>query len=191
MKLSIHKNKSKKGFTLIELLVVIAIIATLGALSYGPIMKHIRSADVLNAKKVCKDLTFAIDGFEQTYDSLPYTGSYPSTDESYVTDTSGFLNVLMGKDTDINDRGKKFFTSDEGKGGKNGLIYDGGNLTSLVDKWGKPYTIKLDYDGDGVIDATTIGTGSSYKEFLHVENSIAASPTYDGEFNDVGDAKSW
>jgi len=191
MKSSINNKTTKKGFTLVELLVVIAIIATLGGLAFGPVMKHLRAADVTKAKKVCKDLTFAIDGFEQTYDSLPYTGSYPSSDDNVVTSDKAFLDVLMGVDTDINDRGKKFFTSDEAKGEKDGLVFTGGNVVKLVDKWGNPYTIRLDYDGNGVIDASAIGTGKSYKIELHIENAIAASPCADGEFNDIEDAKSW
>ncbi len=196
MKLSKNYKTSKKGFTLVELLVVIAILATLGGLSYGPIMKHLRTADVAKAKKVCKDLTFAIGGFEQEYDSLPYVGTYPTDDELYKTDTAAFLDVLMGKNTDINDRAKEFFKADEAQGQKDGLVYTGLNVTKLTDKWGNPYHIMLDFSGDGIINAKDIGggipvTGISYKDNLHVDSAIAASPTNDGLFNDEQDAKSW
>jgi prepilin-type N-terminal cleavage/methylation domain-containing protein len=191
MKLSKNNTHIAKGFTLIELLVVIAIISTLGGLSYGPIMRQLQSADVLKATKVCKDLTFSINGYEQTYGSLPYVGAdYPAVDENIKTEDSegiNFLNIIMGD----NDRGKKFFTSDEAKGTKDGLVFESGNVVKLVDKWNNPYTIRLDYDGDGVIDASLIADGAPYEKELHIESAIAASPTADGLFNDERDAKSW
>lgn len=191
MTLSNKIKSSKKGFTLIELLVVIAIIATLGGLGYGPVMKHLQNADVTKAKKVCKDIDFAIQSYEDTYDSLPYTGNYPSTDTVIDTDSPAFLDVLMGNNTEINDKGKKFFTADEAKGGRSGLVYNGGNLTKLVDKWGNPYKIMIDYDEDDVLDATQIGSGKSYKKELNIETAIVASPGPDKIFDDIQDAKSW
>lgn len=180
---------------MIELLVVIAIIASLGGLSYGPIMKFLTTADLTKTTKVCKDLTFAITSFEQEYDSLPYTeSSYPVNDSLETTDTDELLNVLMGKNLEINDRGKEFFKADQAKGSKGGLVYTGSNVTSLLDKWGNAYHILLDYSGDGELNATDIGpaaTGISYKIELHVDDAIAASPGKDTIFNDEQDAKSW
>jgi prepilin-type N-terminal cleavage/methylation domain-containing protein len=194
MKLSLTQKSPKRGFTLVELLVVIAIIASLAGLSYGPIMKHLRSADVLKVQKVCKDLVGSIDLYVSEYDSLPYTGSYPTTDELVTTDTSAFLDVLMGVDTDINDRGKEFFTADQAKSGKSGLVYNGTTLNSLVDKWANPYYIVLDYDADGEIDATLLGLGAEdpkYPTTLRIDSAIAASPGPDGQFDNVSDARSW
>jgi len=197
MKLLIHKKANKKGFTLIELLVVIAILATLSGLAYGPIMKHLRGADLLKAKKVCKDLVAAIDSFESEYDSLPYTGSYPDGTSDNVTggvnietDDADFLKVLMGIDTDINDRGKQFFTADNADGERDGLIYTGTDVTKLVDKWKNVYTIRLDYSADGIIDATKIGAGSSYKDNIRA-SAIVASPGPNALFDDKQDAISW
>lgn len=197
MKLSINNKSSKKGFTLIELLVVMAIIATLAGLGYGPVMKHLRTTDINKAKKVCKDLTFAIDGYESTYDSLPYTGDYPGDDKLVVTDDGAFLEVLMGINTDINYKGKKFFTADQAKGEKNGLVYSGDSITKLTNKWGNPYHILLDYSADGKVNpkllqsGTVSVTGDSYKDELHADHAIIASPGPDGELNDKEDAKSW
>jgi prepilin-type N-terminal cleavage/methylation domain-containing protein len=201
MKLSNSKKTSTKGFTLIELLVVISIIATLGGLSYGPIMRHLETADVNKTVVVCKALTSSITLFETEYDSLPYTGaSYPAADTSYVTSSKDFLDVLMGANTAaalaINDKGKEFFTTDQAEDTKDGLVYTAGNLVSLTDKWGNPYKIRLDYDGDGIIDATQItsapaATGTAYKTDLHVSHAIAATPGKDTIYNDVKDAKSW
>jgi prepilin-type N-terminal cleavage/methylation domain-containing protein len=196
MKLSKNNKTSTRGFTLIELLVVIAIIATLGGLSFGPIMKFLSTADLTKTTKVCKDLTFAITGFEQEYDSLPYTGTsgYPADDSLEKTDTNELLNVLMGNDPLINDKNKIFFKADQAKGSKDGLVYTGSDVTSLLDKWGNAYHILLDYSGDGELNATNIGpaaTGISYKTELHVDDAIAASPGRDSTFNDEQDAKSW
>lgn len=205
MKLSNSKKTSTKGFTLIELLVVISIIATLGGLSYGPIMRHLETADVNKTVVVCKALTSSITLFETDYDSLPYTGaSYPAADTSYVTSSKDFLDVLMGANNAaalaINDKGKEYFTADQAEGSdpataKDGLVYNGTVLESLKDKWGNPYKIRLDYDGDGIINATQIttpaATGTAYKTDLHVSHAIAATPGKDTIFNDIKDAKSW
>lgn len=201
MKLSNSKKTSTKGFTLIELLVVISIIATLGGLSYGPIMRHLETADVNKTVVVCKALTSSITLFETEYDSLPYTGaSYPAADTSYVTSSKDFLDVLMGANNAaalaINDKGKEYFTADQAEGTKDGLVYTAGTLVSLLDKWGNPYKIRLDYDGDGIINATQItsapaATGTAYKTDLHVSHAIAATPGKDTIFNDIKDAKSW
>lgn len=195
MKLPITHKPSKKGFTLIELLVVIAIIATLGGLAFGPIMKHLQSADVLKAQKVCKDLVGSIDLYVSEYDSLPYTESYPNSDDIVVTDSPEFLEVLMGIDTDINDRGKEFFNSDQAKSGRSGLVYsDAGNLVSLVNKWKQPYSILLDYDDDGEVNASEIGTDAhakSYPTVLRVDGAAAASPGKDELFDNISDARSW
>ncbi len=200
MKISTHHKTAKKGFTLIELLVVIAIIAALGGLSFGPIMNHLTNAEVKKAQNVCKQLTGAISTFESEYDSLPYTGSsYPSSDEEIETDTADFLEVIMGLEDEINDKQKQFFTTDQAKGSKDGLVYTGATLNSLLDKWGNPYTIILDYDSDGVVDASKIATGTStatteataYKKELHIQDAVAATPGPDKEFNDKQDANSW
>ena len=192
MKLSKNNKTSTRGFTLIELLVVIAIIATLGGLSFGPIMKYLGTAKITKVKKVCKDLTFAITGFEQEYDSLPYSGNtYPSVDASYRTGGVGrpLLKVLIGADTNINDKGKRFFVADEAKGRKDGFTYfANGSIENLYDTWGNVYTIRLDYDADGIIDASVIGT---YSDTLRVGNSIVVSPGKDGLYDDNQDAKSW
>ncbi len=194
MKLS-NPKLSKKGFTLIELLVVISIVGLLGALSYGPVLKHLETAAVNKTTAVCKDITFAISGFELEYDSLPYTGTYPTTDTSYVTSTPAFLDVLMGKNTTINDKGKSFFSAEEASGGVNGLVYTGSSLTSLKDKWGNPFSIRLDFDGNGIIDATAISTpsasGASYKTALNTTDALAATPGKDTLYNDIKDPKSW
>ncbi|MGJ8657099.1 MAG: type II secretion system protein [Akkermansiaceae bacterium] len=195
MKLSINHKSSKKGFTLIELLVVIAIIATLGGLAYGPIMKHLRSADVLKAQKVCKDLVGGIGLYESEYDHLPFSGgSYPTSDETIITSDGDFLEDLMGIDTTNNDRGKEFFTADQADGDRDGLVYTGTSISKLVDKWSNPYHIRLDYDADGIIDATQIGTdatGKNYPDELRIDEAIVASPGPDKLFDSVSDARSW
>jgi prepilin-type N-terminal cleavage/methylation domain-containing protein len=206
MKLSKNNKPSKKGFTLIELLVVIAIIASLGGLSYGPIMKHLTAAKITKEKKVCKDLVFAITSFEQEYDSLPYTGSdYPTSDTSLITVGSpgkAFLEVLMGVDTTINDKGKSFFHADKAKGVNSaghsigGIAYNtDGSIKELRDSWAVSYWIRLDYDADGIIDTSKIAdpiqTAPNYETELHIESAIAASSGKDKVLTDKDDAKSW
>jgi len=72
-----------KGFTLIELLVVIAILATLGALSFGPIVRQLEYSQVVKSSKVCTDLVAAVDNFQLEYQHLPFEGSFPTQDIHY------------------------------------------------------------------------------------------------------------
>ncbi len=199
MKLSTKHSPSKrsKGFTLVELLVVIAIIASLAGVSYGPIMRQLRNADVTKATKVCIDLVAAIDNFQLDYGSLPATStSYPNDDELITTDDPAILEVLMGIDTDVNDRGISYFTADQAKGDRDGLIYNGNDVVSLVDKWENPFSIMLDYDADGKIDVSDLldidnPSDSDYEDDRRTTSAVVASPGKDGEFDGKEDSKSW
>jgi len=125
-----HLNYIAKGFTLVELLVVIAIIATLGGLSYGPIMEQIRFANVTKATKVCNDLSLAISNFELEFGSLPSGAPmYPTVDTLVETNGSQFLDVIMGFDTTNNDKGKQYFEADQSD--SQGTIIVNNNATLL------------------------------------------------------------
>ena len=201
MKLSnkhLFTGKSK-GFTLVELLVVISIIATLGALSYGPIMKQIENSQVLKATKVCNDLVAAIDNFQIDYGYLPYEGAaYVPTDALIETDaTAGidFLNVLIGNNININDRGISYFDADQADGVTDGLVLNqAGNILSLVDKWGNPYSILLDYDQNGMISLAPLTIeedAGRYDADRQTTSAVVLSPGRDGLFDDIKDSTSF
>ena len=190
-------TKIPKGFTLVELLVVIGIIATLGALSYGPILKTIENANVVKSQKVCKDLVAAVDSFQLEYGYLPFTGTIPTADTAIITDNTNiaFINVLMGSDTSVNTKGISYFDADQADGPNDGLVIDAnGDPESLLDKWGNPYHILLDYDGDGTIALSSLLTNRvapAYADPRRTQTAIALSPGSDSTFDGVQDSASF
>ncbi len=181
-----------KGFSLVELLVVIAIIAVLAAASYPAITGAIRSAKIEEGNKMAKDLVFAIDGFEQKYDYLPYTsGSSPDGIEEYKTDDADLLKVLMGQDDVINPNNARFFEFEAAKNGIKGIVYsaDGTTPSALIDPFGNYFTIYIDYSGERTIDlSTTVFKGQTDKNgssmIVRSNSAIAGSPGPDKEFYD-------
>ena len=90
MKIRTHigrKSSGRRGFTLIELLVVIAIIASLAAVSYGPILNQLNKGDQNMAMQNMKQIYTAMQGFEQEH------GSFPSDDTA---------EIVQSKKADLN-----------------------------------------------------------------------------------------
>lgn len=190
----------KRGFTLIELLVVIMIIAALATMAYGPIMKAIANAKRESARKVASDLVFAVEQFYKGYDYLPFgdgEGSAPDSDTRYDTDNGDLLVVLMGQEDVINSKGTKFFAADTAKSGVNGVVYTGDSDTpeALVDPFGNPYAIVIDYDLDDKINVTadldSVYTDTDGDVIVRSHSAVVATPGPDKEWNDKDDVKTW
>lgn len=150
-----YTTKSNRGFTLVELLVVIAIIASLAAIATPVIFKAKAKATRMKAVNACKAVEVAVNSFENDYSFLPYEGSSPSEDNgAAIKSDQGIMNVLTGKDREVNFKQKEYFEYKTAKGGP-GSYFDGLNITgsqaSLYDPWGNPYLLFFDYDFDGEI----------------------------------------
>ena len=177
------KSKKPNGFTLVELLVVIAIIAALASMAFPAIQGVIRNAKVTESNKVANDIVISIEAFENDYGYLPYEGSPPSTDQRYVTDNADLLNVLMGLEDDVNTNEKEYFTADQAKNGLNGLTCSGDDVVSLVDSFGNPFEVLIDYDLDKKLEPGTDINAKLLEDLPSGENptvrsksSIVASP---------------
>lgn len=199
MKHSQTTSKSK-GFSLVELLVVIAIIAVLAGIAFPVITNQIAKAKITEGQKVATDLVFAIEQFQEKYDYLPFpSGGSPDGIVSYSTDGNDLLLVLMGQDDEINPSNTKFFEYKAAKNGINGIEYssDGETPNALLDPWGEPYTIVIDYTGDRKINLSQVPELSVYEDkdgsslTIYSTDSVVASPGPDKEYNDVEDVKSW
>lgn len=172
-----HTNR--RGFSLIELLVVIVIIASLAALSYGPIMKVVTDSRIESGNKIANDLVFAVEQFEQKYDYLPYTPNRSAVEDS--DDDQSFssrgdlveyrgahfvelLQILMGKEgsnPEVNTTNQQFFDYKAAKSGVNGILFseDGETPAGLRDPFGNDFVLIIDYSGDNEIDLA----GSSFR----------------------------
>ena len=197
MKHSQTTSKSK-GFSLVELLVVIAIIAVLAGIAFPVITNQIAKAKITEGQKVATDLVFAIEQFQEKYDYLPFpSGGSPDGIVSYSTDGNDLLLVLMGQDDEANPSNTKFFEYKAAKNGVNGIQFDDETPKALLDPWGEPYTIVIDYTGDREIDLSQVPELSAYQDkdgealTIYSRDSIVASPGPDKEYNDIEDVKSW
>jgi prepilin-type N-terminal cleavage/methylation domain-containing protein len=149
------KNQSRRrssGFTLIELLVVISIIAVLAAAGFAAGNAAILRARKVTALATATAIESAVNNFYNEYGSMPKNGDQDATVE---TDNDiEFLNVLLGLEGTgsniLNTRSIRFLSVREGKGNKNGLVYNTGGSTvkGLYDPWGGPYNVRLDLDYD-------------------------------------------
>lgn len=152
-----------KGFTLIELLVVIAIIAVLASAGFavGPAMMN--KAKRLSAQATATAIANSVEQFYTDYSALPDPGS-TSADTEFTSSDAALLDILAGgtKATSIsqNPRKIRYLSVKEAKNGLDGAVYTGTSIDKIVDPFGKPYYIVLDYDYDERLTLNPGGTGS-------------------------------
>ncbi len=155
-----HRSLSK-GFTLIELLVVIAIIAVLASAGFavGPAMMN--KAKKLNAQATATSIANAVEQFYTEYSALPDPGSN-TADKDISTDSGDLLDILVGgtKAGSItqNPRKIRFLSVKDAKNGMDGALYTGSAISKILDPWGQPFYIRLDYDYDERLTFTPQGS---------------------------------
>jgi prepilin-type N-terminal cleavage/methylation domain-containing protein len=151
------KPFSRKGFTLIELLVVIAIIAVLASAGFavGPAMMN--RAKKLSAQATATNIANAVEQFYTEYSVLPDPGSN-SAEAQFATDASPLLDILAGGSETIsieqNPRKIRFLSVKEAKNGMDGALYTDDAISKILDPWGQPFYIRLDYDYDEKLEFT-------------------------------------
>lgn len=157
------KPFSRKGFTLIELLVVIAIIAVLASAGFavGPAMMN--RAKKLSAQSTATNIANAVEQFYSEYSALPDPDTVSNIAETqFTTDDSPLLDILVGgsetKSIEQNPRKIRFLSVKEAKNGMDGAIYNGTAISEILDPWGQPFYIRLDYDYDERLQFTPQGS---------------------------------
>ena len=191
MKITILPS-ANRGFTLVELLVVIALIVILASVGFGVGNGAINSARKVTAQNDITNLILAVDGFYDEYQRLPVPQSAGDTgSDDYTTETdSNFMNILVGFDEEMNDKGIRFFNGREAKGktrstARGGLFYEtNGRSVELFDPWrrdGAPprnrhYYMTLDTNYDEEIQSPVRSN-----QTLYGKRAIAWSVGKDGE----------
>jgi prepilin-type N-terminal cleavage/methylation domain-containing protein len=164
------KPFSRKGFTLVELLVVIAIIAVLASAGFavGPAMMN--RAKKLSAQATATNIANAVEQFYTEYSALPDPVSN-SADAEFATDVAPLLDILAGgsltKSIEQNPRKIRFLSVKEAKNGMDGALYTGTAISKILDPWGQPFYIRLDYDYDEKLEFTPPTTPPSTKVTLN------------------------
>jgi prepilin-type N-terminal cleavage/methylation domain-containing protein len=142
---------SPKGFTLVELLVVIAIIAVLASATFaiGPAMMN--KARKVSAQASATSINNAIEMYYTEYSALPATTDAPNENTQLRTSAGGngvdIIKVLSGEDLlSQNPRKMRFLNGKEAKNGRDGIVYTSNSPTAMLDPWGQPFYIMMDYD---------------------------------------------
>ncbi|WP_018970675.1 type II secretion system protein [Rubritalea marina] len=91
-----HKKHVRKGFSLVELLVVIAIIASLAAISFGPITARIREGYKIQAVGKGKNLLVALQSFAKDNDGLFPSENTARKGQSGDSAEACFTQLLAG-----------------------------------------------------------------------------------------------
>jgi prepilin-type N-terminal cleavage/methylation domain-containing protein len=150
--MKIPSHRRPHGFTLIELLVVIAIIAVLASAGFAAGNAAIQKARKTTALATATAIESAVNNFYTEYGSMPDEGGSDTTVQT--NNQIKLLNVLLGLEGSgsnvLNTRAIKFLSVREGKGNKNGLIYNtnGTSIQGLFDPWGGPFHVMLDLNYD-------------------------------------------
>ena len=178
----------KDGFTLVELLVVIAIIAVLAGAGFAAGNAAIQKAKKTTSLASCTALEMAVSNFYTEYGSMPVTGAAGGgADDAPAINTRSDLEnlkILLGlpetSTPPLNGRSIKFLSVKEGKGNKNGLMYNttGTTITGLFDPWGGPYFVVMDTNYDDKVEAQPAGATAS--KILNGRKAAAWSNGADG-----------
>ena len=182
--LAVKGNGIRRGFTLIELLVVMAIIGILSSVGFVAFKKINNNGKKTQAHTTAVQIATACEEYHAEY------GHYPPTDNDSFTTTgtdggTTFINALTGEDNEHNSKGIKFLTLNNSKNKRNGIRRDnGGEAKEILDPWGKPYRVQLDFDYDEKI------TVARYNNEVVHKSVVVSSDGVDGS-DDADDVKSW
>ena len=157
-----HHLRAHRGFTLVELLVVIAIVAVLAGVGFTAGGSAIQKAKKTTCLAAATGIETAVNNYYTEYNSMPSEGSTDTTFKTTDKDGIDLLKVLLGMEdasaaNRLNPRSIKFLSAKEGKGRKDGLIYNstGTDLEGMFDPWGGPFNVIMDLDYDEKISPKT------------------------------------
>ncbi|MEY4482997.1 MAG: hypothetical protein RL693_449 [Verrucomicrobiota bacterium] len=92
----------------------------------------------------------ATKSYQMEYNRFPLPKGQVAIDSATIVSGDLFLDALLNEESDINPRKIKFIDLPIARNNVNGLLEKDGKRI-LVDPWGEPYAILLDFDGDGKV----------------------------------------
>jgi len=181
------------GFTLIELLVVIAIIAVLASVAFVAGTRALNNAKKAKGQAVAFSIISAVDSFQSENGAMPVpAGNSGKEGGSLFRTDSGdgvkILNILLGKEDEVNVRKVAFLKTKEGKAKKDGLIYNSQStaVTGLYDPFGNPYYLVLDTNYEERIKVQPANTETTLNRKAAVYSAGA-----DKKLGTPDDVKTW
>lgn len=103
----------------------------------------------LETLRTMKGLEFAIKSYQTEYNRYPMASA--ATKNTVTASEGRLLKVLMAQDPELNPRKIRFYDPPTARGGMGGYLVDSAGVPRMVDFYGQPYRICIDYDGDGEI----------------------------------------
>jgi len=126
------------------------------------------------ARQVISDLRMAILSYQVEYNHLPITEPFSHNDDVANRSRGPLLPALLGREASpLNPRGIKFFEGPFDSDSKHGLWRDGSEWV-LRDRWGEPYFIIFDTNGDNKIANPAFTTDQSGSK--DAEKSTSSPP---------------
>lgn len=154
----------------------ILLIGSFGAVLFWADLEAAHKNRKSSAKEAMNQLTFAFEAFFEEYQRLPLANITPN--DAIYTSKTPLMASLIGLQVAIDENPKllPFFEYKKAHNGKNGLILnDSENAAELVDPWGNPYHLLMDYDGNNQL--THPRTGETLEEI----RTLVWSPGPDGK----------
>ena len=111
----------------------------------------------IQVRVIMKDLKIALDMYKLDYNRFPLPSTSATNLDFSFRSRGAMLTSLLGEDTGgLNPKKTKYIYLPQARNHKNGLWQDGAEWV-LSDRWGEPYYIVLDTNGDGKISNLEFG----------------------------------
>jgi len=155
-------NCRNQAFTLIELLVVIGIIALLASIAIPAGNIVLDKARNTQAKAAMKGLEVGIKGYQTEYNKYPANATYTDSQAIELVDGNELMQAITihGAQTAasklVNPRALSFYDPSPAQKNRNGYTPGGG----LMDPWGEPYIVAIDYNGDNEVTIPSEAAGT-------------------------------
>lgn len=151
---------------LVGLLLVCAVmVVVLGCLAVWEMRSH---PPQVNTRTVLNDLRVALFNFHVDYQRFPGQPDKARPADLRIESTGAFLDCLINQNTEWNPQKIVYIDVPKARDGKGGYIpAEGSNPSRLVDRWGSPYVILLDTNGDKTVENPDV-KNSDPQILLHV-----------------------
>jgi len=141
-----RRGRGEVAFTLVELLVVVSIIGLLAGLAFPAIQGAMNSAKKGKAKSEMQSVITALKAYQNEYGRLPNPVALQGNGDGYFSESASpklFLMLTGSKDDQSGENPRQITFLELPASSVNG---------SFLDPWKKNYIVKIDTDGDNLVE---------------------------------------